>query len=86
VVAFAQALTTGAAPTCTGTPELATGGTLVLSQVTATTISGSVSLTFANGDSLSGDFSAVPVCTESPNVCGLAQAGRLCDPTNATCT
>jgi hypothetical protein len=86
VVAFAQALTTGAAPTCSGTPETATGGTLTLSQVSTTAISGSVTLTFANGDSLSGDFSAVPVCTQAPDVCGLAQAGALCDPTNATCT
>ncbi len=86
VVAFAQALTTGAAPTCSGTPEFASGGTLTLSDVSTASVGGSISLTFANGDALSGDFSAVPVCAHSPDVCGLAQTQRLCDPTNATCT
>ncbi len=86
VVAFAQALATGAAPTCSGTPELAQSGSLTLTSISSTAISGSVSLTFASGDSLAGDFSAVPVCSQTPDVCGLAQTQQLCDPTNATCT
>ncbi len=75
-VAFAQALATDA--TCLGTPSRAVqGGTLRLDQVSGT-ITGHVSVTFQDGGSLEGDFSA-PVCPgPGPDVCDLATAEALC--------
>lgn len=75
-VAFAQALATDA--TCLGTPSRAVqGGTLRLDQVSGT-ITGHVSVTFQDGGSLQGDFSA-PVCPgPGPDVCDLATAEALC--------
>lgn len=77
-VAYAQALATDAS--CTGTPSPSVqGGTLRLDQVTGP-ITGRVSLTFQDGSSLEGDFSA-PLCTgSSPDVCSLATAQALCTP------
>lgn len=76
-VAFAQALATDA--TCIGAPsDSVSGGTLRLDQVSGTAISGNVSLTFQDGSSLRGDFSA-PVCAgPSPDICQLASAQALC--------
>jgi hypothetical protein len=75
-VAYAQALATDA--TCLGNPSPSVqGGTLRLDQVTGP-ITGRVSLTFQDGSSLEGDFSA-PLCPgPSPDVCSLATAGALC--------
>ncbi len=76
VVAFAQALSTNA--TCVGTPSSSIkGGTLRLDQVTGP-ITGHVDVTFADGSTLSGDFSA-PICPGvSPDVCSLATTQQLC--------
>ncbi len=75
-VAFAQALGTDA--TCGGTPSPSVqGGTLRLDQVTGP-VTGHVSVTFQDGSSLAGDFSA-PLCPgPSPDVCSLATAQALC--------
>lgn len=75
-VAFAQALATD--PSCAGTPfPSVQGGTVRLDQV-AGQVTGSVSLTFDDGSSLAGDFSA-PLCPgPSPDVCSLATAQSLC--------
>ncbi len=76
LAAYAQALATNA--TCAGTPSGSIqGGTLRLDTVTSP-ITGHVSLTFVDGSSLSGDFSA-PICAGvSPDVCALATAQALC--------
>ena len=75
-VAFAQALATDA--TCVGAPSPSVqGGTLRLDGVGGP-ITGHVSLTFQDGSSLAGDFSA-PICAGvSPDVCSLATAQALC--------
>ena len=75
-VAYAQALATDA--TCAGTASASVqGGTLRLDQVTGP-ITGHVALTFQDGSSLAGDFSA-PVCPGvSPDVCSLATSQALC--------
>lgn len=75
-VAYGQAIATDVA--CAGTPSPSVqGGTLRLDQVTGP-ITGRVSLTFADGSSLEGDFSA-PICEgTSPDVCSLATAQALC--------
>lgn len=75
-VAFADALATNA--TCLGTPSPSVqGGTLRVDSVTGP-ITGSVSLTFEDGSKLAGDFSA-PICSNTLDVCGLANAGgALC--------
>ena len=75
-VAYAQALTTDA--TCVGTPKGSVqGGTIRFDQVTGP-VTGHVSLTFVDGSSLDGDFSA-PICGGvSPDVCSLATAQALC--------
>ena len=76
-VAFAQSLATDA--TCLGSPSPSVqGGTLRLDQVTGATITGNVSITFQDGGSLQGDFSA-PACSgPSPDICMLATAQALC--------
>jgi hypothetical protein len=75
-VAFAQALAADA--TCAGNPSPSVqGGTVRLDQV-AGPVTGRVSLTFEDGSSLAGDFSA-PLCPgPSPDVCSLATAQALC--------
>lgn len=75
-VAYAQALATDA--TCLGTPSRAVqGGTLRLDQVSGP-ITGHVSVTFQDGGSLQGDFSAAVCPGPSPDVCDLATAEALC--------
>jgi hypothetical protein len=89
-VGYAQAIVTDA--TCNGgspTPlPSAAGGSIRIDQTVGPTptgpITGHLSVTFQGGGSMAGDFSAA-LCSETPNVCGLALQGRLCDPTNATC-
>ncbi|WP_242335184.1 MULTISPECIES: hypothetical protein [Anaeromyxobacter] len=78
-VTFAESLATGAAPTCAGTPSPSVqGGTLRLDQITGSAVTGHVSLTFEDGSSLQGDFSA-PVCPgQGPDICMLATAQALC--------
>jgi hypothetical protein len=77
-VAFAQALATDA--NCIGMPSPSVqGGMLRLDQVTGP-VTGHVSLTFQDGSSLAGDFSA-PLCPgASPDVCRLATEQALCTP------
>ena len=75
-VAYAEAVAPD--PSCAGTahPSM-TGGTVRLDQVTGP-ITGHVSLTFDDGSSLSGDFSA-PICPGvNPDVCGRALGGAIC--------
>jgi hypothetical protein len=75
-VAYAEAVAPD--PSCAGTahPSM-TGGTVRLDQVTGP-ITGHVSLTFDDGSSLSGDFSA-PLCAGvNPDVCSRAVGGALC--------
>lgn len=79
-VNYAQALATGPAtpaPGCAGSPTAAASGTLRIDQVTATTVTGHLSVTFTGGDALQGDFTA-PVCATAPDVCTLAQTTQLC--------
>jgi hypothetical protein len=82
-VAFAQAVTTTNASCAlsTGSPSPSIqGGTLRIDSV-AGPITGHVSVTFTDGSSLSGDFSA-PVCGgTTPNVCTLAATQALCTGT-----
>lgn len=76
-VAFAQSLATDASCAGVSSPSVQ-GGTLRLDQVTGATINGNVSLTFQDGSSLQGNFSA-PVCAApSPDICTLATAQALC--------
>jgi len=76
-IAFGQALATD--PSCAGAPSpTAQGGTVRLDQVTASSVTGHVSLTFEDGSSLEGAFSA-PICSgSSPDICMLATAQALC--------
>jgi hypothetical protein len=84
-VAYAQALATGAAPACAGTPSPAVqGGTLRLDDVSGSPVKGHVDLTFADGSTLEGDFSAALCEGTSPDICEIATAGELCTPP-ATC-
>jgi hypothetical protein len=82
-VGFAGAL--GTDPTCVGTlaPSVA-GGTVRLDQVTGP-VTGHLALTFADGSSLSGDFSA-PLCPgPAPDVCMLASTQALCTLPPSAC-
>ncbi len=76
-IAFGQALATDAS--CAGVPSpTVQGGTVRLDQITATSVTGRVSLTFQDGSTLEGDFSA-PICAgASPDICMLATAQALC--------
>ncbi len=80
-VGYAQAIVTDAS--CNGnvpTPAKAvTGGSITLTQVNGTgPITGSMSVTFQGGGSLSGEFSA-PLCTQTPpDICALAETQSLC--------
>jgi hypothetical protein len=78
IVAYAGSLAQPAAA-CTATPSNAvTGGKVTLTSVSAAGVKGSVSLTFADGGALAGDFDA-PACPGfSPNICTLAQTQSLC--------
>jgi hypothetical protein len=79
VVAFAQALSTGAAPTCIGTASPSVeGGTLEIREVSGTRIAGHLNVTFQDGSAAQGDFSADACSGVSPDICGLATAGALC--------
>ncbi len=81
VTAFAQALaTTGTCPTPGGTPRPSVqGGSLRIDSV-AGPITGHVSVSFQDGSTLAGDFSA-PICTgTSVDVCSLATTQALCAP------
>lgn len=75
-VAFAQALATDA--TCVGTPSpVVRGGTVRLDQVTGP-VTGRLSLTFQDGSTLEGDFSA-PLCPGvNPEICDLVEAHAIC--------
>lgn len=75
-VAFAQALATNA--TCAGTPSAsAAGGTLRIDSA-GNPITGHVAITFQDGSTLTGNFSA-PVCAgANPDVCGLATTQAIC--------
>jgi hypothetical protein len=75
-VAYAEAVAPD--PSCVGTahPSKA-GGTVRIDQVTGP-ITGHLSLTFDDGSTLSGDFSA-PICPGvNPDVCSRALGGALC--------
>jgi hypothetical protein len=75
-VAYAEAVAPD--PSCVGTAHPSVqGGTVRLDQVTGP-ITGHVSISFDDGSSISGDFSA-PLCTAvSPDVCGRAVGGAIC--------
>lgn len=74
-IGFADALATSA--TCTGTPSLVNTGTVRLDKVTDP-VTGHVSITFQDGSTLEGDFSA-PVCAGlSPNICEKAANEAIC--------
>ncbi len=76
VTAFAQALSTAAS--CAGTPTSSVQGGSLRIDSAGNPITGQVSVSFADGSTLAGDFSA-PVCTgTSVDVCGLATAQALC--------
>lgn len=70
-LAYAEALAVD--PSCAGTPVKSTGGLVWLDAPTTSRITGAVSITFADGSSISGNFDA-PVCTTAPNVCQTATA------------
>ncbi len=76
--AYAQAVATNA--TCMGTPSGSiAGGTVRLDSVTGP-VTGHVSLTFQDGSTLQGDFSA-PMCTSpTVDVCALATAALAGSP------
>ncbi len=86
LVVYAQALATGAAPGCAGTPSPAVdGGTLVINALSATSVSGHLDVTFQDGSSAKGDFTADVCGSASPDICGLATTEQLCSPTPTTC-
>ncbi len=91
-VGYAQAIAT-AADSCAAAANPAravAGGTLRVDQTIGATaptgpITGELNVTFSDGSSASGTFSA-SVCSEQPQVCTLVTAGGLCDPlTTPTC-
>ena len=90
-VGYAQAIAT-AVDSCdaAATPSRAvTGGTLRIDQTIGAAaptgpITGTLSVTFQDGSSASGDFSA-GACGEQPQVCSLVTAGALCTMQGATC-
>jgi hypothetical protein len=75
-LAYAEAVAPD--PSCAGTAHPSTGGTIRIDQVSGP-ITGHVSITFDDGSSISGDFSA-PLCGAAPNVCSVALGGALCAP------
>lgn len=74
-VAYAQAVATDASCVGSWSPSVQ-GGTVRLDE-TAGPVKGHLSLTFQDGSTLQGDFSA-PLCATSPDVCALATAEQLC--------
>jgi hypothetical protein len=76
-VAFARALaTTGT--TCAGTPSDSTAGGTLRIDSAGNPITGYVALTFTDGSTLTGNFSA-PVCAgASRDVCALATSQAIC--------
>lgn len=92
-VGYAQALAIPASDaTCAAAANPAravTGGTIHIDQTIGATaptgpVTGTLSVTFQDGSSASGTFSA-GVCTEQPRVCSLVTLGGLCDPTTPSC-
>ena len=86
-VAYADALATGATPTCAPTDSKvkATGSTIRIDSVSATAVTGHLDLAFEDGGTLAGDFSA-PVCTGTAlDVCQLAQTQQICDVASTVC-
>ncbi len=75
VAAFAPSLATNA--TCAGTPSPSVQGGTVRIDSVAGPVTGHVYITFQDGSSIGGDFSA-PICGVTPNVCSLATAQALC--------
>ena len=77
-VVYAQALGTGAS--CVGTPSPSVqGGTLRIDQVSDAVVTGGVNITFSDGSTVVGDFSA-PVCPGvSLDVCQLAVTQSFCE-------
>lgn len=55
------------------TNEKATGGTITLTTVSSTTVTGTFDVTFASGDHLTGNFTA-PVCSATLNTSGTQPA------------
>lgn len=79
-VAYAQALGTGATPDCAGTPSPAVqGGTLRLDDV-GSPVKGYVDLTFQDGSTLRGDFTATVCPGPGPEICALATTQTFCTP------
>lgn len=75
-VGFAQALGNPEG-SCTGVSSVPTSGTIRLDSV-GDPVTGHVSVTFADGSKLDGDFSA-PVCAGlHPDICQLASSGSIC--------
>ncbi len=90
-IGYAQAIATDA--TCNGgAPTVAravSGGKLHVDETIGATaptgpVTGTVTVTFSDGSSVSGSFSAA-VCSEQPQVCNLVTMGGLCDASAPTC-
>jgi len=79
VSAFADATSFGGAPTCDPTTSPAVlGGTLTLSTVASSGVAGHVEVSFQDGGSLSGDFSAEACPGLAPDICQLAETQSFC--------
>lgn len=84
-VVYAQSLATGPAtpaPGCAGSPATAVSGTLRVDQVTGSAVTGYLTVTFEDGSSAQGDFTA-PLCPTAPDVCTLATEQQFCTPPTA---
>ncbi len=79
-VVYAEALATGAAPTCSGTPSPAASGTLVISALSSTSVSGHLDVTFEDGSTAKGDFTVDVCASVNPNICQIGETGQLCAP------
>jgi hypothetical protein len=79
VVAYAYALSTDASGD--GTPSgSVTGGKVRLTSVTASGLSGTASIDFADGSTFSGDFSAPGCGSIEVDICQLAETQSFCTP------
>lgn len=77
-VAYAQALRTGAACADAAPSPAVQGGTLRIDQVSDTVVTGGVNITFQDGSTVAGDFSA-PACPGvALDVCQLAATQSFC--------